>query len=126
MLVHLDTSVLIDAFTGPRRALPAMVRATSARDVVTFSTIVWYEWLRGPRTDEELHSVDAFFALDVLAVFGRREATRAAELNRRVKRARDRQADLAIAACAIEQQARLWTLNRRDYIDVPGLELYQG
>ena len=126
MLVHLDTSVLIDAFTGPRRSLPAMVRATGARDVVTFSTIVWYEWLRGPRTDEERQAVDAFFASDVLAVFGRREATRAAELYRRVKRARDRQADLAIAACAIEQQARLWTLNRRDFIDVPGLELYEG
>jgi len=57
-------------------------------------------------------------------VFGHREAARAASLYRRVKGARQRQADLAIAACAIERGASLWTLNRPDFNDIPGLMLF--
>ena len=41
-----------------------------------------------------------------------------------VSRARNRQIDLAIAACALVREARLWTLNRADFHDVPGLQLY--
>ncbi|MGQ0736939.1 MAG: type II toxin-antitoxin system VapC family toxin [Acidobacteriota bacterium] len=121
---HLDTSVLVDAFTGPRRAMAALRRATAARAVTTFSTLVLFEWLRGPRTQDERRAVEEFFASDVLAAFGPREAERAAILYRQVKGARQRQADLAIAACALEQGARLWTLHRKDFADVPGLVLY--
>ncbi len=124
MLIHLDTSLLVGAFTGARRSLPALRRATVEGDVLTFAAIVLYEWLRGPRSDDERQAVDEFFATDVLAVFGRREAERAAALYQQVKRPRQRQADLAIAACAIEQGASLWTLNRVDFSDVPGLVLY--
>ena len=125
MLIHLDTSVLIDAFTGTRRSMAALRRVTADGDVTMFSTMVLYEWLRGPRTEAERQAVEAFFATDVPAEFGRREAERAATLFRQVKRARQRQADLVIAACAIEQGARLWTLNREDFRDLPGLTLYE-
>jgi predicted nucleic acid-binding protein len=125
MLIHLDTSVLVDAFTGPRRLMPPLRRATADGDVTSFSTLVLYEWLRGPRTEDEREAVEAFFETEVLADFGSREAARAAILFRHVKRARQRQADLAIAACAIEQRASLWTLNRSDFRDVPGLMLYE-
>jgi predicted nucleic acid-binding protein len=124
MLIHLDTSVLVDAFAGERRSLAGLRAATVKGDVVNFSVIVLYEWLRGPRTDSEKHAVDGFFELDDVAAFGRREAERAANLYSRVKRARQRQADLAIAACAIERSACLWTLNRSDFADIPGLTLY--
>jgi predicted nucleic acid-binding protein len=33
--------------------------------------------------------------------------------------------DIAIAACAIEHRAALWTLNERDFEDIPGLMLYR-
>lgn len=125
MLIHLDTSVLVDAFTGARRSMPALRSATEEGDVTSFSTLVLYEWLRGPRTEDERETVEAFFTTDVLPEFGHREATRAATLYRQVKRARQRQADLAIAACAIEARASLWTLNRADFRDVPGLTLYE-
>lgn len=124
MLIHLDTSVLVDAFTGEKRSLARVRRATAKGDVTTISTIVLYEWLRGPRTDSEKQAVDAFFDLNLVAAFGRLEAERAADLYRRVKSGRQRQADLAIAACAIECGASLWTLNRSDFNDIPGLTLF--
>jgi len=126
MLIHLDSSVLVDAFTGPRRSLRGIRAATADGDVITFSTIVLYEWLRGPRTEAERWSVDGLFDLDRLPAFGRPEAERAASLYRQVKGARQRQADLAIAACALEHGATLWTLNRADFDDLPGLTLYRG
>ena len=126
MLIHLDTSILIAAFTGSRRSMAALRRTTAAREVVTFSTLVLYEWLRGPRTLEEREAVDGFFASDSVAVFGSREAERAAVLYGKVKRARQRQADLAIAACAIAHGAKLWTLNEKDFADVPGLGLCEA
>jgi len=125
MLIHLDTSVLVDACTGPRRALAQVTSATSAGHVITFCTLVQYEWLRGPRTPSEEEAVRRFFTDDAMVEFGSREAQTAAALYRRVKRARHRQADLAIAACALEHNAQLWTLNEPDFADVPGLNLYQ-
>lgn len=126
MLIHLDTSVLVDAFTGPRRALPALRRATADGEVIAFSTLVQYEWLRGPCTELERGAVTEFFASEPLAVFGAREAETAAGLYGQIKGARQRQADVAIAACAIDHGARLWTLNRKDFADIPGLRLYKA
>lgn len=126
MLIHLDTSLLVDAFTGERRSLGRVRAATANGEVITFCTIVLHEWLRGPRTDGETQAVDAFFELDLLPAFGRHEAASAARLYRLTKGARQRQADLAIAACALEHDAALWTLNRSDFDDIPGLTLYKG
>ena len=126
MLIHLDTSVLIDAFTGPRRSLRVLRRATEAGEVTTFCTLVLYEWLRGPRSQPEREAVTEFFASDRLAPFGVQEGETAAALYCQVKSARQRQADLAIAACAIEHGAKLWTLNDKDFADIPGLGLFRS
>jgi predicted nucleic acid-binding protein len=125
MLIHLDTSVLVDAFTGPRRSLAHVRSATSEGHVIAFCALVQYEWLRGPRAPGEDDAVHRFFGDDAIVAFGSREGRTAAAIYHRVKRARQRQADLAIAACALEHNARLWTLNDRDFDDVPGLTLYQ-
>jgi predicted nucleic acid-binding protein len=125
MLVHLDTSVIIDAFTGHRHSLRRVETATRAGHVLAYCALVEYEWLRGPRVSAEKEAVHRFFGAHVVVPFGEREAATAASLYRAVKRARQRQADLAIAACAVEHGAHLWSLNAGDFDDVPGVTLYR-
>ncbi|MEX2271827.1 MAG: type II toxin-antitoxin system VapC family toxin [Vicinamibacterales bacterium] len=124
MILHLDTSVLVDALTGGRRSLPLVERAVGRGHVLAASALVLYEWLRGPRTPEELEDQEALLPAADARGFGPLEAARAARLYRAVKRARGRDMDLAIAACALEHGARLWTLNPEDFSDVPELTLY--
>lgn len=124
MTVHLDTSVLVDALTGPRRSLALLERTVAAGHVTTSATLALYEWLRGPRTSEELDDQEALLPATDMRGFGPAEAATAARLYRSIKRPRGRELDVAIAACAIEHGARLWTLNREDFRDLPGLNLY--
>ncbi len=124
-MIALDTSVLIDALTGSRRSAAALRRAIADGERIVIPSLVLFEWLRGPRTVPELEAQEALFPRQQAAAFGDREAGLAAELYTNVARPRGREIDLAIAACAIAQAAALWTLNRADFMDVPGLELYE-
>ena len=126
MTVHLDTSVLVDALTGTRRSLPELERIVAAGHVISIATLVLYEWHRGPRTPEELTDQESLLPAAEARPFGSVEAARAAAVYRSARRARGRDMDIAIAACAIEQRARLWTLNPEDFRDLPGLELYES
>jgi predicted nucleic acid-binding protein len=123
-MIHLDTSVLIDALTGPKRSAPALRRALEAGERIVFSTIVLYEWARGDRLPAEVAAQEALFPREGAVPFGTDEAGIAAGLYRAVKRARGREIDLAIAATAIAQNAHLWTLNVEDFRDISSLALY--
>jgi len=122
MIVHLDTSVLISAIGG--QAGPELRRVIADRHRLQLSAVVLYEWLRGPRTEAELELQDAVFPSEEALAFGAAEAHQAAQLYSAVKRARGREIDLAIAACAIVHGAALWTMNPRDFADLPGLQLF--
>lgn len=124
-MIHLDTSVVVDALTGPRRSGPALRAAIAAGERVGFCTLVLNEWLRGPRHEAELHAQEQLFPREHALPFGPEEGGLAATLYRSVTRARGREIDLAIAACAIACGASLWTLNPEDFRDVPGLTLYE-
>ena len=87
------------------------------------SSIVLYEWWRGPRTEEELDVQEALVPARSACGFGAAEAALAADIYRRLNRPRNRAVDIGIASCAIIQHAALWTLNPRDFADIPGLEL---
>ena len=124
MIVHLDTSVLVDALTGTRRSAGALERTVSRGHVIATSSLVLYEWLRAPRTPEELADQEALLPSSAARSFGPAESVRAAQMYARVKRPRGREMDIAIAACAIEHGARLWTLNVDDFREMPGLLLF--
>jgi len=124
--VHLDASVLIDILTRQRPLLGAYERTVAARHRVGMSTIALYEWLRGPRTDLEIRLQREICPDDRIASFGSSEAAVAADLYRRVKSARGREADIAIAACALEHGAAIWTTNPRDFANIPGVRLYSA
>lgn len=122
-MIHLDTCVLVDALTGPRRSAPALRTLIEQGERISFSTLVLYEWLRGPRRREEVRIQEALFPASQAAPFGRPDAAVASELYRLVSRPRGRELDLAIAASAILHDADFWTLNPRDFADIPRLRL---
>jgi len=125
-MIHLDTSALIGALAGDRPAAPVLRRWIAEGSRLGLCTLVLYEWRRGPRTREELADQDTFLPSASAVSFGVREATAAAEIYRQVRRARGREIDIAIAACAVVHGAALWTLNPRDFRDIPGLEVLGG
>lgn len=121
--IHLDTSVLISAISVAGETFDRLEAHIRRGERITCSTLVLYEWARGPRLPIQLTLQQRLFAGMPPAVFGPEEALVAADLYRRVGRPRRREIDLAIAACALTHRAGLWTLNRADFDDIPGLEL---
>jgi predicted nucleic acid-binding protein len=124
-VIVLDTSVLIDSLTGPKRLAPALRRAIEKGERMLLPSLVLYEWLRGPRLPAEIAAQEALFPSDNAIAFGPREAALSADLYRGLRRARGREIDIAIAAVAILRDASLWTLNTADFTGIPDLRLHQ-
>jgi predicted nucleic acid-binding protein len=122
-VIHLDTSALVASLCGTRSAAPQFRRFVADGVRLGASSLVLYEWWRGPRRPEELRDQEALLPRTEAFKFGVIEAALAGELYRKVRHARGREIDLAIAAVAIANSAALWTLNPRDFRDIPGLEL---
>lgn len=123
-MILLDTSVLIDSLTGPRRSARALRHAIAQGQRVVLATLVLYEWLRGPRLPQELEAQEAILPEQSVITFGSVEAALAAELYRSLRSPRGREVDIALAACALCWDAQLWTLNVGDFNDIVGLHLY--
>jgi predicted nucleic acid-binding protein len=122
-MIHLDTSALIASLTGPRSHAQVLRSFIADGERLGAAALVLYEWWRGPRTEHERRDQEALVPAASAVAFGTMEAALAAGLYRRLKRPRQREIDIAIAACAIGQNAALWTLNPQDFADIPGLEL---
>jgi predicted nucleic acid-binding protein len=111
------------ALSGARLHLPALIRVSEAGERLAICTVVSFEWLHGPRTHTELAAQEELVPRDRAVVFGVAEAEAAARAYARLRKPRGREMDIAIAACAIVHGAALWTLNRDDFRDIPGLRL---
>ncbi len=122
-MIVVDTSALVDALTGPRRSAPKLRDLIDRGERLLLPTLVLYEWLRGPRLPEELAAQAALLPAEEAVAFTSEEAGVAARLYAEAPRARGRELDLAIAAHAVVRGATIWTLNRSDFTDLPGLVL---
>jgi predicted nucleic acid-binding protein len=123
-VIVLDTSVLIDALSGPRRSAAAMRDVLAAGERMLLPALVLSEWLRGPRLPEELAAQDALLPAEAALPFGPAEASAATDLYRSVPEPRGREVDIAIAAHAIVRDVPVWTLNVADFEDLPGVGLF--
>lgn len=123
-MILFDTSLLVDALASPRKSLPDLLAVIDRGEKLVLCSMVVYEWLRGPRNIQELETQEKLFPAASALAFETADAQIAAKLYRSVRRARSREADVAIAACAIRHGHQLWTLNRSDFSDIPGLRLY--
>ena len=122
-MIIVDTSALIDSLTGPKRSAPTLRSLIEDGERLALPSLVLYEWRRGPRLDEELAAQEALFPSQAALPFGPIEAKQASTIYEKVARPKGREIDLAIASHAILQDAALWTLNRRDFEDIPGLKV---
>ncbi len=125
-MILLDTSVLVEGLGAGGRLREALRDVIAAGQRMAIPNLVLYEWLRGPRLSEELEAQEALFPAKEALVFGPEEARLAAELYQTVPRPRGREVDLAIAASVLVWEATLWTLNTKDFDDIPGLHLRGG
>lgn len=124
-MIVVDTSVLVESLGAGGCMSKALREAFAGGERCLLPSLVLYEWLRGPRTDAELTAQEALLPSAEVLPFGPEEAAWAAELYQVLPRSRGREIDLAVAACALSWNGTLWTLNTRDFEDVPGLTLYE-
>jgi len=122
-MTHLDTSVLINAFSGAKSLAPRLRQLLDSGERIFLSTLVLFEWRRGPRIPEQIDAQEALFPSSEAIAFGSPEALLAADVYQKIKRPRGREIDIAIAACAIVHEAHLWTVNPADFKDIPNLKL---
>ena len=123
MTIHLDTSALVGALSEEGDSFDKLRGLADEGHRLRLSTIVLYEWLRGPRGVHELRIQEELFPREQIVPFDAPAAATAAKLYSTLAHPRGRTADLAVAACALVHEAALWTLNTRDFSDVPGLKL---
>lgn len=122
-MILIDTSALIDSLTGPRRSASRLRSFIEEAERLVIPALVLYEWRRGPRQAPELAAQEALLPSSSALAFGPAEAELAGELYKTLQQPRGREIDLAIAAHALLQDATLWTLNTRDFADIPGLDI---
>jgi len=122
-VIVVDTSALIASLAGERLGAARMKQLLIDGERLVLPALALYEWQRGPRRQEELAAQEALLPSAAALPFDAAVAETAARLYRSVSRPRGREMDLAIAAHAVVLDAELWTLNREDFADIPGLRL---
>ncbi len=123
-MLFLDSSVLIDALTGPRTGWHRLAALVDRGERIAISALVLYEWLRRERTQVELETFHTLVPEARIVPFEHIQAALSANYYRSLPRGRARSLDFGIAACAVIHDLPLWTYNRADFADIPGLRLF--
>lgn len=112
-MIHLDTNALIALPQWARDGHPIVKRVVEGEPAVACS-VVWYEFLLGPLTEDEARLAHAFLQGRIAPVT-EDDAMLAAELFDRAGRSRRLKTDALIAAMAIRANADFVTLNAVDF-----------
>jgi len=113
-MIHLDTNFLIQALVPNSSAAAKLQTWRKDGEGLGICTIAWSEFLCGPLTNDEEALAEALFP--ILEPFGTSDAYRAAELFNATGRRSRSLADCQIAAVALRCDARLATVNLRDFV----------
>src|SRR2546428_13461300 len=105
-MIHLDTSVFIDVFSGEKPLAPRLRELLDRGERVSFSTLVLFEWRRGPRMPEQIAAQEALFPSSEAIPFGSAEGLVASEVYWKIKRPRGRETVFYCAACATVPEAQ--------------------
>jgi predicted nucleic acid-binding protein len=123
-MICLDANFLIGGVTESRPESRHLLAWFEAGETFCTAAPAWYEFLCGPVEPSQINTMVAFLTGGIVA-FGESQALTAARLFNAVERSRRLRVDAMIAATAIQQGARLATLNATDFkLFAPhGLEL---
>jgi predicted nucleic acid-binding protein len=123
MRVHLDTDFLVRALAsqGPERR--RLFELAASRAEMQMSSLAWYEFVRGPRSPEQVAVARSLFEDDGIIPFSDDLAELAAETFRQLGSPRRRSADIAIGITALEMNARLLSCNADDFAGIPSLKV---
>ena len=89
-MILVDTSILVDAFTGSRDLLASLTGTVRLGERLGVPALVLYEYLRGPRSEAEIAYQERVFPAHTALPFGPAEAVIAARLYRTLARPRQR------------------------------------
>lgn len=121
--VHLDTDFLIHALGRAGAERRRLSELTDQAVPVRMSALAWYEFCRGPRTNQELAVARAFLLEDGVVPFTEDLALNSALTFRRLRAARRRANDIGIGVTAAASEALLLTRNAADFSDIPAVQL---
>lgn len=123
MRVHLDTDFLIHAVSrnGPESRRLFELAASEAD--LQMSALAWYEFSRGPRTEQQIAVARSFFPANGIVPLSEEVAERAAQIYRKLGAPRRRGNDITIGVTAVVMRARLVTRNAADFAGIPDLDV---
>lgn len=123
-MLHLDANILIALDREEPEVVRRVFRWVSEGDALLVSSVVWYEFLIGPYTNEGLTLIKSLIKKPPLP-FTQKDAEKAAELYNQTGRARSRKVDTMVAVIALRNGGRLVTRNVEDFrpFQEHGLEL---